>query len=71
VKLRFLTFEEELAIDDEALNKMLELYPNLTKQEIRNIAIGTSHLLPPKSRELRQQFNGIWRDIYRRILGKE
>ena len=69
--MRFLTFEEELAIDDEALEKMLELHPNLTKQELRNIAIGTSHLLPPKSKELRQQFNMIWRDICRRVLGKE
>ncbi len=68
--MRFLTFEEELTIDKEAIEKMHEIYPHLTKEEIRKIAVGSSYFLNSNERELRQQFGGIWREISLRVLGK-
>lgn len=68
--MRFLTFEEELAIDAEAIEKMHELHPNVSKEVIRKIAVGPSYFLNHKEKELREQFGGIWREISLRVLGK-
>ena len=68
--MRFLTFEEELAIDDEAIEKMRELHPVMSKEDIKKLVFRASSSLSSGEKELRQQFSEIWREISRRTLGK-
>ena len=65
-----MTFEEELAVDKETIEKMHELCPHITKEEIRKIAVGSFYFTNREEKELRLLFGELWREISLKILGK-
>lgn len=68
--MRFLTFEEELAIDDEVFAKMLESYPNKAREDIKKIVFKSPNLLSNEEKIIKQQFSELWRVVSYRVMGK-